>query len=89
MPTIPRVVCSVCRVPMVPTQNGVSVEALSAIGSYYKIEADVYSCPECAIEVITGFADRPYAEQFQEGYQAGGCDVRVQLERRKEKTTAS
>lgn len=81
MPEIPRVVCLKCRIPMRSSKNGVTVEAYSAQGSYYKIMADAWGCPECLYEVIMGFGAGPYTQNYEQGYEAGGTDVSIDLER--------
>lgn len=68
MTHVPRAVCGKCQREMVPSKNGVMVEAFAAFGSYYKIMADEYECPCCGTTVITGFAMRPNYHHFEPGY---------------------
>lgn len=68
MPTTSNVLCS-CGVFMRVKQNGVIVEELLEDGSPYKLwSADLYECPNCAANIITGFANNPLAFNWQKEY---------------------
>jgi hypothetical protein len=72
MPTTSNVLCG-CGRFMRPKQNAVTVEELHEDGTPYKLwEADLWACPDCGVEVITGFARLPLAEHWQPQY----ADVR-------------
>ena len=69
-PTNGGVVCQCGRI-MQPEKNSVTVEELMEDGSFYKLwDADLLRCPECGIEVITGFGLCPMAEHYQPTYAA-------------------
>ena len=52
-------------------KNGVTVEQLDGYGEPYKLwDADLYECPECNLEIISGFGSAPLAEQWQPSYVA-------------------
>lgn len=73
MPYIPKAVCVACELPLAIVKNGYRVEALakSTNGNhrqYYRVEGDLYRCPGCGMEIVTGFAREPYAESFQPNY---------------------
>lgn len=70
MPSASNVLCG-CGRFMAVKKNGVTVEELLEDGGPYKLwDADLYECPECGIEVFTGFAKQPLAEHYQPTYQA-------------------
>lgn len=60
MTFIPRAICAKCGRALRPEQNGITVNAYAAHGPYYQIDADLYACPECKVEIIVGFADQPF-----------------------------
>lgn len=52
-------------------QNSVTVEEVMEDGSPYKLwDADLWECPECGVEVVSGFARAPLAEHYQPTYAA-------------------
>ena len=68
MPTASNVLCG-CGRFMRPKQNSVTVEELFEDGSPYKLwDADLYFCPSCGWEVITGFGKGPIAEHYEPTY---------------------
>lgn len=70
MPTNGNVLCGCGRFMRVK-QNSVTVEELVETGEPYKLwDADLYECVECGTEIITGFAQQPFAEHYQADYAA-------------------
>lgn len=70
MPTISNVFCAKCKRFMEAEKNGVTVEEMMEGNRPYKLwKADLYQCPKCGNEIITGFASDAFAEHFQEDYQ--------------------
>jgi hypothetical protein len=68
MPTSSNVLCG-CGRFMVVKRNSVTVEErLEDQGPYKLWDADLYECPECGVEIITGFGQGPLAEHFQPTY---------------------
>lgn len=65
-----RPICVACQIEMRWTENGVYVlEMAQSVGGVYKIwMADLCQCPLCSVQVIARFADRPYAEHWQENF---------------------
>lgn len=50
-------------------KNSVTVEEVMEDGSPYKLwDADLWECPECGVEVISGFGRAPLAEHYQPTY---------------------
>lgn len=56
-----RPICVPCMTFYKPRQNGVIVQA----GTEYLYAADLYECPECGVQMITGFSAQPVAERYQ------------------------
>jgi hypothetical protein len=70
MPTMSNVVCPKCETFMRVKKNGVFVEEQDSTGGPYRIwSADLYGCPTCNAEVVTGFGPRPIVEHYQPEYQ--------------------
>lgn len=70
MPTASSVLCGCGRFMRVK-QNSVAVEELFEDGTPYKLwDADLWACPECGVEIITGFGRGPIAEHWQDTYNA-------------------
>lgn len=68
MPTSSNLLCG-CGRFMCPKKNSVTVEELDGQQRPYKLwDADLWICPECEIEVITGFGAGPIAEHWQPDY---------------------
>lgn len=58
-------------------KNGVTVEELLEDGTPYKLwDADLWDCPECGREIITGFGREPLAEHWQPTYAAHRARLR-------------
>ncbi len=57
MPHVPKAVCGVCNLEMVPAINGVNLTAVADNDrEYFKIVGDKYKCPLCDYTMYTGFA---------------------------------
>lgn len=70
MPTASNVLCG-CGRFMTVKKNAVTVEEQLEDGDPYKLwDADLYECPQCGWQVITGFAQLPLAEHYQDTYEA-------------------
>lgn len=68
MPSAGNVLCR-CGRFMRPLKNSVTVEELLEDGSPYKLfDADLWECPSCLNQVITGFGREPLAEHWQPQY---------------------
>ena len=70
MPTTSSYVCVPCNRFMRIEKNGVTVEEQTEVGESYKLwDADLYRCPECGHEIVSGFGHVPLAEHYQPTYQ--------------------
>lgn len=70
-PTAGNLVCVECEQIMRVQKNSVTVEELFADGTGYKLwDADLYACPSCGRQVISGFGQGPLAEHYEPTYKA-------------------
>lgn len=68
-----KIVCVECQVELYPESNdGVCIDTAIALeGNPYKLwNCDIWKCPICGKEVASGFADIPFAEHFDNDFQA-------------------
>lgn len=71
MPTAGNLLCARCGRFCRCLKNSISVEELDETGAPYRIwDADLFECPSCRHEVISGFAREPLAESWQPSYAA-------------------
>jgi hypothetical protein len=69
-PTASNLLCG-CGRFMKVLKNSVTVEEQLEDGSPYKLwDADLWACPDCGHQVISGFGREPLAEHYQPGYAA-------------------
>jgi hypothetical protein len=69
MPTESNVLCG-CGRFMRPKKNSVTVEEQLENGDPYKLfDADLYECPQCGQQVITGFGAGPIIEHWHPDYE--------------------
>lgn len=63
--------CVNCQTYLYAKQNGVLVlETMDDCVSPYKIwRADLFACPDCGYELISGFAQEPISEHFMPDFQ--------------------
>lgn len=67
-PTAGHLLCQ-CGRFMQCKRNSVTVEELLENGEPYKLwDADLWECPECGSQVITGFGARSIAEHWHPTY---------------------
>ena len=69
---MPKLVCVKCQVGYRPDKNGVYlIEMAWKPPQPYKIwHSDMWCCPGCGHQVISGFADRPLSEHYQDNFDA-------------------
>jgi len=54
-----RLSCKKCKVEMVKERTDTLEVVRKGSAGSYKIEADLWKCPECGIKVYAGFSERP------------------------------
>ena len=66
-----RPVCVKCKVELIPDKNGVKVvDMFLKNQSPYQIwDADRWICPECGIQIITGFGKAPLYQHFWKDFR--------------------
>lgn len=66
-----KIICVTCGRAMRVGTNGITViELFGDPARPYKLwSADKYVCPDCNTEVVSGFADKAYAEHYQEDFE--------------------
>lgn len=65
---MPKMVCSKCEQELRPSTNGVHVVEYAYFGPYKLWQADEWVCPVCGIKVTAGFANHPYRQHFEMGF---------------------
>ena len=74
---MPRPVCLPCMKFFRPLKNGVVIEEGRPIqnnggppvwGPYKLWHADLWHCPSCQTQIVTGYATKPLAEHFEPTY---------------------
>lgn len=60
-----RPVCVKCQIEMRPEKNGVGVLDMADFGPYALWEADLWKCPSCSYEILTGFGQEPWAYHYE------------------------
>lgn len=68
---MPKPVCVKCQTEFWPKTNGVLVIETASFGPYKVWSADLWKCPGCATEIVSGYSDHPirqdhYAPDFPE-----------------------
>ena len=65
MPSQQRPICVRCRMEYINSKNGVIVKIMMADGKPYQLwNADVWICPGCGHDLLGGFAERPFARNY-------------------------
>lgn len=61
-----RPICVKCEVPMKSEHTGaIVVELFGKNAAIYRMwRGDTWRCPVCGQEIVSGFADKPFAEHF-------------------------
>jgi|WetSurMetagenome_2_1015567.scaffolds.fasta_scaffold01396_22 hypothetical protein len=66
---MPRPLCVKCQVEFKPERNDVVVDVLDGHGKSYQLWcADLWECPQCGNQIITGYGNEPYARRGQVDY---------------------
>lgn len=70
-------ICGECLKSFKPVQLGLTLEMIAEWGSYYKIKADQYACPNCGKRIYYGYAKERLKEHWEPGYEQISVDVQV------------
>ena len=63
-----RPVCAVCEVELRPEQNDIYVVEVASMGPYHIWSADLWKCPGCHVEIVSGFGQKPLMSHFEPGF---------------------
>lgn len=64
MPHIPRAICVPCGKEYRIKKNSFEVLMQTRGKPYYQISTDMWECPVCGHQVVVGFAQAPYWQNF-------------------------
>lgn len=60
-----RPVCVKCQVEMRCKESGVGCLDMANFGPYKLWDSDLYECPKCGYQVLTGFGDHAISEHYE------------------------
>lgn len=66
---IPRLFCVTDQIEMLISQTGALYEVFNSTGSYYKVYADTYYCPDCCVKTAVPSRSAAYTPRT-EGYDS-------------------
>lgn len=58
-------ICVPCKVQMKVRKNGVDLELMAGSNPYQIWSGDLYECPRCSVQIVSGFGKEPVAQHFQ------------------------
>ncbi|MBA7660477.1 hypothetical protein ES703_68479 [subsurface metagenome] len=66
-----RPICTLCRVEFRPLENGINViDIFSQPPKPYRVTyADLFECPVCRNQIVSGFASKPWAEHHEDKFE--------------------
>ena len=72
---MPKLTCVRCRPYFKPKKNAIAVEegmprGDGVWGSYKLWQADLWECPGCGAQLVTGYGRNPIAEHYETDYAA-------------------
>ncbi len=67
------IVCAKCQVELRCEKSGIAVVEMARAcgtpeGPYQIWHADLYKCPVCGAEIVTGFANEPLAQHWEDHF---------------------
>lgn len=77
MPNVPQAICLPCKVVGKIKKNNVVVEVTNEGRPYFKVYADLYRCPECGADLISGWGLKPFVESHEASYHRANPDFVV------------
>ena len=63
-----RPVCVKCQTEMRPETNGIGLLDMATFGPYKVWDADLYKCPSCGQEIVTGFGEGAVSHHIDEDF---------------------
>jgi hypothetical protein len=65
---MPRNVCVPCQVEYKPELNEILAIEMASFGPYKVWSADLWKCPKCGHEIVSGFGHAPLNEHYTDGF---------------------
>lgn len=65
-----RPACVSCQCEMRCSKTGATIVIMSGGKPYQLWQADIFQCPGCGFEAVTGWAEKPITHSGQEGFRA-------------------
>ena len=73
-------ICVACKRKMRPEKNGIVWEEMQGPGVGYKLyQADLWKCPGCDCQIITGSAPTAFVEHFEDHYAKYAKEAMIQV----------
>lgn len=71
MSAYPRPIhCARCQRDLIPEQNGVWLVEMMKNGDPYKLwKADLWKCPICGVEIVSGYGKGPISYNHEENFE--------------------
>ena len=68
---MPKNICVKCEVEFKPFENGVIVaEMFQNNTALYRLwSADLWQCPKCGYQIVSGYGNHAYAEHFEQNLE--------------------
>ena len=63
--------CGKCQIELRPKYNGVPVIEMTTRGPEAIWSADIWTCPDCGLEIVYGFSNDPIVRR------GGNCDIEL------------
>jgi len=64
-----RPICASCAIEYAVETCGATVVVMQSSGKPYELwQADVWYCPSCGHEIISGFANNPYCVHYESNF---------------------
>ena len=64
-----RPVCVQCQCEMRCSKTGATIVVMSGDEPYQIWQADIFQCPGCGFEAVTGWAGKPFKYRHEENFQ--------------------
>ena len=66
---MPVMICSACNVKLEAFKNDVYLDETAQFGHYKLWVGDLYKCPGCGVEIVSGLGKAPIAEHYEERFE--------------------
>jgi hypothetical protein len=73
---MPKLICVSCSKEMKPDRNGVYYLEYANFGPYKLWHSDMWGCPKCGHQVLSGFGYNPISEHYQDRFNSDILSLR-------------